>query len=133
GAGTLRVTRPFMVRVSPTVGESSVTETLGTDTTTCARALLNPAAVARMDALPVIPEGVTAKVAVVPFAGTSTLFGTVATLVSVIARLTCSPPAGAGLPSVTVIIPGAKVVTLSGFGVSVMIVVPADMVTVEGL
>ena len=66
-------------------------------------------------------------------AGTSTLAGMLARLGSVIARLTDSPPGGARVPKVIVMVPTPNVVRLSGFGVSVMMLAPEEMLTVAGL
>src|SRR5258708_5234310 len=116
GAGALSVTVPFTVFVSPTVCASNASDMLVTATFTSTRSGLYPVAEAKRDALPMTPVGVTCTVAVVPPGGIKMFGWTVATLVWVMVRF-----------------PAPKVVRLSGFGVSVMMVGAVAMVTVAGL
>ncbi len=79
GAGAFMVTVPVMLRVSPTVPELRLTETLGTDTVTVAVPGLQPGAEAVTRVLPGDP-GVTVMVVAVAFWGMVTEETMVATV-----------------------------------------------------
>src|SRR5215472_7768048 len=87
GAGALRTTAALIWRVTPTVGESRVIDSVGTETITVASPGLKPGAEPVIVALPTVPVGVTVTPAVVAPGAISTVGGTVAMLVSVLARL----------------------------------------------
>jgi hypothetical protein len=94
---------------------------------------VKPVADASTEVLPVAPVGVTVTVADVFPGAISTVGGTVAMLVSVLARLTTWPRGPAGDPMATVKVPAPTVLRLRGLGVSVMMVDPAVMVAVAGV
>ena len=88
GAGVFRMILPLMVREIPTVAVPSATVIPGGTTLTVAVPEVNPAAAAVMVVLPVTLAAVTVVFAPVEFSGIVTLPSTVATVVSLLARLT---------------------------------------------
>jgi hypothetical protein len=132
GTGPDRVMVPFVLDPEPTTVESSANVMPTTDTFTATLAGTRPEAPARMNALPGKPD-VRVTVALVAPSEIVMLEGTDAILVSVLNRLTLTPPGPAGPPSVTVRAPEEFVARFSGLGPNVIVLTPAEIVTVLGL
>jgi hypothetical protein len=106
GAGVLRVMTPFIVLVSPTTAESSVTVISGKDTFTVAVPGPKPGTVAVIVVEPLALPGVTVMLAAIAPSGTVTVAGTVAMLVLLLVRLTVWPPTPASAGNIRIRLPG---------------------------
>ena len=102
-------TNVLFVKVSTVFLPTSVSVIVGKVTITVAVPDPKPGAVAVIVAIPLTLPGVTVTLTPAEPAGTVTLGGTVATLVSLLDRLTIWPPGPAGADSITISEPGALV------------------------
>ena len=129
--GTLSVSVPGMLWVSPTLVELNPTVIAGVVTVTVADPGWNPdPADARMLVVPAA-SGVTVTLVPVEFSGTIAEEGREITVGLKPDSVTVTPPAPAGVPRVIVRIPGESD-RLRGFGLSVICIALAVIMTVEG-
>jgi hypothetical protein len=129
GAGAFRLILPLIVCDNPTVPVPKAKVILGGTTMTLAVPETNPEAEAVMVAVPVILAAVTVVFAPFEFMGIVTLPATVATVVSLLAKLKIWPPGPAGCERITLSVPIPLLPKCSELGLSITAVVVAELIT----